>query len=500
MVYKNFLMLDNQRGVTLKFGNGEGTSNHTGILTNSYISAVSRPECADCYGSGKIDCSNTIGMRLLTVSANGETLPKKFGTGFDVICKQELYESKVYMTNVTFANFNQTYLGSIASQCRNNFVFRGHGTAFGAVADTNLFNVSLLNSDKSSYLLADENNPSQIGWFGGCGDILCTGRSNFLVIDWSGTFLGFNGTIVPNNTAFGSNELGCVFNSAMNAHICTRNDFATLAYQSIAADFNTRIMWPVNLTYDGGNYTTRTNAWREWDWLGKEPQNKRFGRFLSLVRLNSTYNFTFTAMPPIKMQYQIQKRNPSGMSENYIVAKIHYPMPNMIQVKVNGLVMDPVLITDSGIKRPLNKSLCGDNVYFYTNYTSHFVVTEDLNCLVEISLTDTIQLTTHFAMNASDFFTNSAQSTFLSNLCALLGITDISRVKIVGVVSGSTVVTTTIVDGSTANGTNGTNSTGGSTLTQITAMLSANSSSIGASLGAALNTTTLAVVSAYYPI
>lgn len=56
-------------------------------------------------------------------------------------------------------------------------------------------------------------------------------------------------------------------------------------------------------------------------------------------------------MPPIKMQYQIQKRNPRGMSENYIVAKIHYPMPNMIQVKVNGLVMDPVLITDSGKKR-----------------------------------------------------------------------------------------------------------------------------------------------------
>lgn len=254
----------------------------------------------------------------------------------------------------------------------------------------------------------------------------------------------------------------------MNAHICTRNDIATLAYQSVAPDFNTRIMWPVSLKYDGGNYTTLTNAWREWDWLGKEPQNKRFGRFLSLVKLNSTYNFTFTAMPPVKMQYQIQKRKPLGISENYIVAKIHYPMPNMIQVKVNGVVMDPVLITDSGLKRPLNKSLCGDNVYFYTNYTSHFVVTEDLNCLVNIALTDTIQLTTHFAMNASDFFTNTAQSTFITNLCALLGITDTSRVKIVGVVTGSTIVTTSITDtGSTSgtNATNGTNSTGGSTLT-----------------------------------
>jgi hypothetical protein len=50
----------------------------------------------------------------------------------------------------------------------------------------------------------------------------------------------------------------------MNSHICTRTDFAVLAYQSIAPDFNTRIMWPVALKYDGGNYTTLTNGWREW--------------------------------------------------------------------------------------------------------------------------------------------------------------------------------------------------------------------------------------------
>jgi hypothetical protein len=55
----------------------------------------------------------------------------------------------------------------------------------------------------------------------------------------------------------------------MNAYICTRTDFAVMAYQSIAADFNTRIMWPMNLTYEGSSYTTVTNGWREWDWLGK---------------------------------------------------------------------------------------------------------------------------------------------------------------------------------------------------------------------------------------
>lgn len=85
-----------------------------------------------------------------------------------------------------------------------------------------------------------------------------------MIIDWNGTFLGFKGTIIPNNTVIAENEPNCVEVPSMNSHICTRTDFAVLAYQSIAPDFNTRIMWPVALTYDGGNYTTLTNGWREW--------------------------------------------------------------------------------------------------------------------------------------------------------------------------------------------------------------------------------------------
>lgn len=55
----------------------------------------------------------------------------------------------------------------------------------------------------------------------------------------------------------------------MNAYICpNRLDFGVLEYESKAADFKTRIMWPVSLTADGYGYTSVTNAWREWVWLG----------------------------------------------------------------------------------------------------------------------------------------------------------------------------------------------------------------------------------------
>ena len=94
----------------------------------------------------------------------------------------------------------------------------------------------------------------------------------------------------------------------------------------------------------------------------------------------------------------------------------------------------------TGLRRPINKSKCGDNIFFFSNKTIQLVLTEDPNCVVVISLSDSIQLTTHFAMNASDFFSDTVMSSFISNLCALLNIQDQSRVKVVGVYAGSAIV------------------------------------------------------------
>lgn len=160
-----------------------------------------------------------------------------------------------------------------------------------------------------------------------------------------------------------------------------------------------------------------------------------------------TYNMTYTAKPPEKLQVQLQKRSPAGNNSNYIIVKLHYPLPNSIRITKNGTVVKPVLLTSpgSGAQKSLNVSNCGDNFYFYTNYTTHFVVTEAADCLIRVELVDSIQLTTYFAMNISDFYKDSSIGTnFIDRLCALLNIKDVSRVKIVGVVSGSTGIITNV--------------------------------------------------------
>ena len=39
---------------------------------------------------------------MLAVTVNGEALPEKFGTAYDVICKEEQSDAKAFINNVTF--------------------------------------------------------------------------------------------------------------------------------------------------------------------------------------------------------------------------------------------------------------------------------------------------------------------------------------------------------------------------------------------------------------
>ena len=70
--FKNFMMADCGQAVTLRFGLG-GRKNHdmTGYFKDSFITAISRPSCTDCYGSDAIDCTNNQAVRMLAVTVNG---------------------------------------------------------------------------------------------------------------------------------------------------------------------------------------------------------------------------------------------------------------------------------------------------------------------------------------------------------------------------------------------------------------------------------------------
>lgn len=71
-------------------------------------------------------------------------------------------------------------------------------------------------------------------------------------------------------------------------------------------------------------------------------------------------------------------------------------------------------------------------------------MTGDPNCMVRVSLTNNIQLTTKFEMKMDDFLKDDGATKFINRLAALLKINDTSRIKIVGVYPGSVNVITFI--------------------------------------------------------
>jgi predicted RNA-binding protein with RPS1 domain len=103
---------------------------------------------------------------------------------------------------------------------------------------------------------------------------------------------------------------------------------------------------------------------------------------------------------------------------------------------------------------------------------------------------------------------NTVRSTYIDNLCALLGINDISRVKIVGVRSGSSIIDVSIasVNDNMPNTTNTTTNvtTPEPTLAQVDALLSnaIQAQTLGASLEPGLSSgsvgTFLAATSVMY--
>ena len=185
--FKHFMIADSGRGATLRFGlGGRKQRDMTAKFDDSFITAISRPDCPNCYGPGKIMCDGNSGIRMLAVTVNGESMPDKFGAGYDVICKEEQFDAKAYLTNITFENFNQAYSEAGLSGCKSNVVFKPHNIAHDMTGNHMLTKTKCNNCSKNAYALFTPPDQGSLGWDGGCGSILCTGKNNYLVIDQDG--------------------------------------------------------------------------------------------------------------------------------------------------------------------------------------------------------------------------------------------------------------------------------------------------------------------------
>lgn len=97
------MISDCSRAITLRssFDSGDNTA----ILTNSYISGYSRPNCASCYADSTItSCKNGYALRMFTSTTVGDAYedPNTDVLSFDAIKSRQSLDSKAYFENVTF--------------------------------------------------------------------------------------------------------------------------------------------------------------------------------------------------------------------------------------------------------------------------------------------------------------------------------------------------------------------------------------------------------------
>lgn len=136
---------------------------------------------------------------------------------------------------------------------------------------------------------------------------------------------------------------------------------------------------------------------------------------------------------------------PDGNPLDWVIVRIYYPLPNSLEVLVTDKtstdkVVKPFIAVE-GVWQSLREhtGTCGANNFYYNNGTIEFVLNGVNSCQVRVKLSNYIQITTRLTVSVANFYANNGPTTFLTNICAFLGI-DPGRLKIVSVRSGSTVV------------------------------------------------------------
>ncbi|KAM3135691.1 hypothetical protein pb186bvf_012217 [Paramecium bursaria] len=396
------ILVENSINLVTRMLNKQILSNEM-YVSNSFISSFLRPECQNCYSKEfKPYCQGSVGIQMATVS--GSTTQRSGLNDFyriDVISTVSAIDARVYMDSVIFDGFKHKYTET--DSCGSNAVFRQHPQASDMSAQYYLTNTKCQNCNKEGLFFGlRQPDPMQIGWLGGCGTFQCTGHINILIEDQDGQFLGQQSQAIGNNFYYAPNTTYCTRVDAWIGFLCQEKQISVLNFMSTAPDKNKRLYSPIQLT--DGKFFNQINSFREWQWNGNQPMNKRESRFVSIIQVNTVINMTNAGDNPTESIYWLSKKRPSGSPSDWIILQWQFSTPNIIQISVNNKTILPG-ITLNNEHWELDKKIseCGANNYFYQNRTIHFVVTGDISCIVKVSLKNTMQISSRIAVTENQF-------------------------------------------------------------------------------------------------
>lgn len=162
------------------------------------------------------------------------------------------------------------------------------------------------------------------------------------------------------------------------------------------------------------------NMFKEWDWVGPTPLDKRKPIFIALVQKNLRHDFTFASGVPKIASFRLQ-HFPRQINAplNYIILKMTFDIPTTIQVKANGTIIEPNLLT-LNVDLATQNQTCGAHNYNDTSRVLEVVLTAECDLWYEKQTS--LKVTMHLTVNINDFYNNNGLTSFVDKMCAFLGI------------------------------------------------------------------------------
>ena len=422
----HLIITDTEIGVSLNTG---GIFAETSInLYNSYFAGVSS-ETSSYFN--KQECSNHAGIYLSVSTTGPKSIPPTASQlPWYKVKTDHIFKATFSVSSVTFENFKDNYVPG----CVNNHIFATNPYASDASASTFTSNLDLINVDPESIVFF--NYPSD-DWIGidDCGGWYCTGINNAIIKDTDGTLTGQSANLIPlNKGVFDPNT--CTASAKQNAYICTEKEWGLLTFESLDADFNTRIISPIYV-YTNDGFENKLNSYMDHGWDGFYTSLKRMSRFHSVVQSDRNYGVNFTGTIPNGLKWQLQ----GASGSESVVVEYGYTNPQSVRVtNLLGDIIKPKFIQSASETNQLaDTDPCGANIYEIQNRRISLKLTGDQNCVLAVNLVNSIQASVRYDISISEFFAQNGPAAFIDKVAAILNINPAS-IRIVEIRSGSTII------------------------------------------------------------
>ena len=451
--FYEIISLENVNGVyTMNDGHGRDVYHELHLTSSTLVGEVKLSAlCPTGLNDCPMVCSDLreeqrTGLLLTTTTDEGKEFPLEYHEDkWDYIYSHSFLYVDAFITDTTFRNFIPRWESACLlreSAIKTNPYLHDHYPIH------YFTNTRFENVDRDSIVYIEDNDPEDETR---CGEFPCSGRSNVL-LKFENTVFDYEDDVqdylVPNkmNAQYPSFQIisdnehvskymeDCEEQEAWNAWFCFNENLALLEIEALPGDYEEAVFPAYFIRLDGmrNEANSYLNFLLDYHAIGMNidratPVIKP--KYPGIIETGHEYEVEFYGSVPYDMKMRI---NGVTSSSKYAYVTIKYDRTLSVVVRVNEEKIPPIV----NYVDTFHGTNCGDNEWDPSTHTMNLYLTPE--CWPDIHTIDSIQFTIRLSMTVDEFLNSNGSAQMIDKLAAALGI-HTSRIRVVGIRSGSTV-------------------------------------------------------------